>query len=75
MKNRKTLLVGDQLTLAINILLNHFVKDSPAVLFFIRLLIGLSVVFNITYPLKRQKEKSTPDQLSLKAYCPWLPVF
>lgn len=58
MKNKNTLLAAGQLTLAGSIILIQFVKENPVVSFFIGLLIGLSVVFNITYLLKRKKDNS-----------------
>ena len=58
-KNKNMFLVVGQLSLAVSILLNHFVKDNEVVSFLIGMFTGLSVVFNIAFLLKYRKENKT----------------
>ena len=58
-KNKNNYLAVGQLSLAISILLNHFVEDSGPVSFVIGLLTGLSIVFNIAFIVLFRKEKSS----------------
>ncbi|MBK8943668.1 MAG: hypothetical protein IPM32_00215 [Ignavibacteriae bacterium] len=58
MKNKNIYLVAGQFSLAVSILLNHFVKDNAPVSFFIGLFTGLSIVFNIAFLLAWRKDKS-----------------
>lgn len=48
-KNKNTLLAIGQISLAISILLNHFVAESGPISFIIGFLTGLSIVFNIAF--------------------------
>ena len=59
MKNKNLYLAVGQLSLAVSILLNHFVKENEIVSFLIGMFTGLSVVFNIAFLLKFSKENKT----------------
>jgi hypothetical protein len=66
MKNKNMYLAIGQLSLAISILLNHFIKESAPVSFIIGLLTGLSIVFNLAYVVTVRKEKSNGGSSSSK---------
>jgi len=55
-KNKNTLLAVGQISLAISILLNHFVSESGFSSFIIGFLTGLSIVFNIAFLVFFRKE-------------------
>ncbi len=55
-KNKYTLLAIGQISLAISILLNHFVAESGPISFIIGFLTGLSIVFNIAFMIFFRKE-------------------
>ena len=55
MKNKNLFIVIGQLSLAVSIILNHFVKENEFVSFLIGLFTGLSIVFNFAFLLNRKK--------------------
>jgi len=60
-RNRNIFLAIGQLSMAISILLNHFVEESGPISFIIGLLTGLSIVFNIAFIVLFRKEKSITE--------------
>jgi len=60
-RNRNIFLAIGQLSMAISILLNHFVEESAPISFIIGLLTGLSIVFNIAFIVLFRKEKSITE--------------
>ena len=63
MMNKNIYMAIGQISLAISILLNHFVKEGGSVSFIIGFLTGLSIVFNLAYVIKYRKEKSSKETL------------
>ncbi|RPI04203.1 MAG: hypothetical protein EHM64_10670 [Ignavibacteriae bacterium] len=55
-KNKNVFLAVGQLSLAMSILLNHFVNDTGPVSFLIGLFTGLSIVFNAAFIWFLRKE-------------------
>jgi hypothetical protein len=60
-KDKNTFFSIGQLSLAISILVNHFIHDSNLVSFLIGLLTGLSIVFNVAFLILYRKEKSKTE--------------
>lgn len=60
-RNKNLFLVIGQFSMAISILLNHFVEESGPISFIIGLLTGLSIVFNIAFIVLFRKEKSNTE--------------
>ncbi len=57
MKNNNIFLVVGQISLAVSILLNHFVKENEIVSFIIGVLTGLALVLNTAFLINRRKIK------------------
>jgi len=62
-KDKNILFAAGQISLAISILLNHFVNATGLISFIIGFLTGLAIVFNLAYLILFRKEKSKTGQL------------
>ena len=60
-KDKHVLIVIGQLSLALSILLNHFVAETPPVSFLVGLFTGLAIVFNLTYLIRFRSERSRAE--------------
>jgi len=58
MKNKNIYFMVGQLSMAIGVLLDIFVKDSRPISFVSGLFIGLSLVFNLAFGLGLRKDKA-----------------
>ena len=56
MKNKNLMLVVGQMSLAVSILLNHFVEETSIISFMIGLFTGLAIVLNTAYIIIQSKQ-------------------
>ena len=55
MRRNNIFLAIGQISLAVSILINHFVKENEIVSFIIGMLTGMSIVFNVAFLINRRK--------------------
>jgi hypothetical protein len=62
LKDKNIYLAIGQISMAISILLNHFLEESGPISFIIGFLTSFAILFNIMFILLVRKEKENTDQ-------------